>query len=181
MASRFDSLDKFLAALNPNDQLGVCADQRSCYTGVFPTLTDIRQVYGGNSAEVWLAAEITDLAVFCGCREKMDADQVSRTALLITDAYPYLKTSELMDFFRRFKLGMYGRFYGSVDPMIITSALRSWMTDRATFIQGFERQDEDAKEAEERKHFKPTSQKKIKEILEHHPILKQVMNNGKRD
>lgn len=35
-----------------------------------------------------------------------------------------------MLFFHRFKAGRYGRFYGSVDPLVITTALREFLRDR---------------------------------------------------
>jgi hypothetical protein len=36
-----------------------------------------------------------------------------------------------MLFFHRFKAGHYGRFYGSVDPLVITTALRDFCKERA--------------------------------------------------
>ena len=39
-----------------------------------------------------------------------------------------------MLFFWWFKSGKYGKFYGSVDPMVITSALREFIRDRNAII-----------------------------------------------
>ena len=39
-----------------------------------------------------------------------------------------------MLFFSRFKAGRYGRFYGNVDPMVITSALVVFRRERAEAI-----------------------------------------------
>lgn len=46
----------------------------------------------------------------------------------------YLNAAEVMLFFRRFKLGRYGRFYGSVDPQVITRALGDFRRDRMDAI-----------------------------------------------
>ncbi|MCC8144550.1 MAG: hypothetical protein LUD02_04625 [Tannerellaceae bacterium] len=47
-------------------------------------------------------------------------------AALILAEYPVLKVSELLLFFHRLKCGRYGRFYGSVDALFISSALLSF-------------------------------------------------------
>lgn len=39
-----------------------------------------------------------------------------------------------MLFFWWFKSGKYGKFYGNVDPMVITSALREFIRDRNAII-----------------------------------------------
>ena len=49
--------------------------------------------------------------------------------------------------FHRFKSGWYDRFYGSVDPLIITTSLRDFLRERANFIDRHE-QEEKAKERE---------------------------------
>jgi hypothetical protein len=40
-----------------------------------------------------------------------------------------------MLFIMRFKSGQYGRFYGTVDPLIITTALREFCKERAVAIE----------------------------------------------
>lgn len=49
--------------------------------------------------------------------------------LIVTDYY-YLKLTELMMFFHRFKASRYGQFYGNISPMTITNALRAFMRER---------------------------------------------------
>ena len=57
-------------------------------------------------------------------------------------------------FFYWFKTGKYGHFYGSVDPMIITTALRDFAIDRriayASHQQEEERKQREAWDKEER-------------------------------
>ena len=63
----------------------------------------------------------------------------------------HLKISELMLFFHRFKSGRYGRFYGSVDPLVITTTIRDFIRERSVAI---ERHDQEVREKEEAEHRK---------------------------
>ena len=111
-----------------------------CYFGKAPTLCEANLTYGEGTAEFWLVLQLTDLSEFCGCREKMNDYQLRQTALLILSTYHYLKVTELELFFRRFKLGLYGQFYGAVDPMVITRSLRQFMRERSDAIDKHEAQ-----------------------------------------
>lgn len=64
--------------------------------------------------------------------------QVSELAYLILSNYYYLNLAEIMQFVAKFKLGIYGQFYGSVDPLKITSALQSYIRDRNRSIDDAE-------------------------------------------
>ena len=46
-----------------------------------------------------------------------------------------------MLFFFQFKSGKYGRFYGSVDPLVITTSLRDFLKERGNAY--FDRQSEE--------------------------------------
>jgi hypothetical protein len=60
--------------------------------------------------------------------------QIKELALMIANEYWWMKVSELMLFFYRFKAGMYGKFYGAVDPMVITSSLIQFVEYRSKFF-----------------------------------------------
>lgn len=106
--------------------------------GDYPTLTDICLSYGKTFAEQWLYPQISDLSIFTGAKN-LDKEQVRSLASVIAAEYRYLKVTELLLFFHRFKAGHYGRFYGSVDPMVITCALRDFIKERNVFIDQYER------------------------------------------
>ena len=118
--------------------------------GSAPTLADANAAFGANTGAVWLVGQLMDISEFCGCRDKLTEAQLEGTARLVASAYPWLKLTELMLFFHRFKLGVYGRFYGAVDPMVITMGLRDFMADRAALIEAA-RQRREEQEWEEAK------------------------------
>lgn len=98
-----------------------------------------------------LMSQINDLSEYCGCKGKISEAQSEQCAKVIVFTYPYLKISELAVFFAWFKAAKYGQFYGNVDPLIITSALRSFARDRND--EYFKRESEEAekKRREEKK------------------------------
>lgn len=82
----------------------------------------------------WLIPQLMDLSEFCGCKEKLQGEPMEECAWLIAQNYFYLKISELMLFFNLFKQGRYGHFYGSVDPLVIMTALQDFLRYRGDAI-----------------------------------------------
>lgn len=119
---------------NPDTQLRICGNKDLCFFGGFPTLVAVNRTYGNGSAKAWLVPQIANLSEFCGCKNKITPNQIKECATIIAQTYFYLKVSELMLFFYEFKAGKYGKFYGNVDPMVITCALREFMRDRSDAI-----------------------------------------------
>ena len=72
-----------------------------------------------------------------------------------------------MLFFSRFKQGRYGRFYGSVDPLIIMSALIDFVRERNDAI--FDRDCEQNRIREE---------KGKKDVISHEEYLRLKKNNN---
>lgn len=73
-----------------------------------------------------------------------------------------------MLFFSRFKAGRYGRFYGNVDPMVITSALVIFRRERAEVIARHEDEDrekERERQASEAISYEEYMKRKSREIL----------------
>ena len=130
----FGTSEALLAAYNPGRQADFAAQPERCVTGRAPTLAEVDAAFGKGTGAAFVVPQLYNLSEFCGCREKLTEAQLEETARLIAAAYPWLRLTELMLFFHRLKLGLYGRFYGSVDPMAITSALRAFLADRAAII-----------------------------------------------
>ncbi len=80
---------------------------------------------------------------------------MQQCATVIATTYHYLTVSELMLFFFRFKAARYGRFYGSVDPLVITSALRDFVRERNDAYFKHEQEERERKEREAKKNHKP--------------------------
>lgn len=125
---------KFLLDYSPDKQTAICDNKELCFFGKFSTLAKISKEFGNGIATAWLVPQLADLSEFCGCKEKITPEQIKECATLISQNYFYLKVSELMLFFNRFKQGKYGRFYGSVDPLVIMAALLQFVRERGDEI-----------------------------------------------
>ncbi len=113
-----------------------------CIFGNAPTLWQANNAYGRGTAEELLVYHLADLGEYTGVRDKMTTNQIRQMAELIAADYGYVKISEFMLFCRRMKAGRYGSFYGVVDPMVIMSALRTFILERNDMISEHEQQKE---------------------------------------
>lgn len=113
-----------------NRQTELTSNAGRCYFTNAPTLARINSAYGHKTAETWLMAQFADLSEFSGARDKISQEQARQTVQLVVDEYWYLNLAEIMLFCRRFKLGRYGKFYGTVDPIAITGGLKEFCRER---------------------------------------------------
>lgn len=142
----------YLCKMNPAYQMQICHNEKDCLMGQYPTLAEINKGYGQTMAMAWLVPQLLDLSEYCGCKEKLNQHQMHGLAYIIATDFFYLKVSELMLFFHRFKSGRYGKFYGSVDPLVITKALREFVVERSNAIDRYENEERRQKLEEEMKH-----------------------------
>lgn len=113
-------------------------NEERAYTGKAPTLTTVSHAYGYEVLEVWLMSQLENINDFCGASVKMEIPQMADLANIIFSDYHFLKISELLLFFHRFKAGDYGHFYGSIDPQKITVALLEFKQRRIAEIKFYE-------------------------------------------
>lgn len=109
--------------------------------GNFPTIADIRVIYGRNAAETWLMIQLSDLNNYVGVQRKMNERQLEELARMLVAEHYHLKLTEFMLFMRYFKSGKFGEFYGAVDPIVITAALPKFMKERNAIIDKAEADD----------------------------------------
>ena len=125
--------------------------QEECFFGDYPALSELDRQFNGRFSAAWLMFHLHDLSEYCGCKEKLSGRVLKQCASVIATEFHYLKVSEVMLFFHWFKTGRYGRFYGSVDPLVITTSIRDFLKERATAYERHEREERERKREEERK------------------------------
>lgn len=138
--ARFGERANFLVMFNPSNQIRFSKHVERCHLGTAPTLAEVKVAYGEKTPTAWLVVQLTDLSEYCGCKDKLSEYQLLECAERLRQRYFYLKVSEFMLFFSRFKDGDYGRFYGSVDPMIISSAMKMFVKERNETMERYESQ-----------------------------------------
>lgn len=138
LTKQYSDPKQFLEAYNPDLQPRCASHPAKCFLGTAPTLRTVGQAYGTGVSEMWLEIQLKDLARYAGSLNKLDETQSEQTARAIIAGYPQLNVAELMLFFQRFKAGKYGKFYGAVDPLTITTALREFSKQRIAEITAIE-------------------------------------------
>ena len=136
---RYGTKSDLLSRATPAVQPFFAEHKEAAIMGDYPTLSDLNNTYGAGSAADWLLPQIANLATAAGARN-LTLQQELELASVIATEYRHLKITELMLFFFRTKAGHYGRFYGSVDPMVITCALRDFLRDRNDLIDYYDRE-----------------------------------------
>ena len=112
-----------------------CSHEDICFFADVPTLAIINTVYGSNTATMFLVQQLFDLSEYTGVKGKLTGKALEGCANAIASKYYYLKVSEIMMFFKRFKEGRYGVFYGSVDPLVIMQAIPQFLQERSMKIE----------------------------------------------
>ena len=150
-SSNASALKELMIDYAPNKQIALCKDKELCYFGNSPTLAEINRDYDKLAAIAWLVPQLTNIAEFSNCKISFGEGQIRGCAELIATEYYYLKLSELMLFFYKFKCGEYGQFYGSVSPLVIMSSLRQFQRERNDAIFQHESAVREEQEREARK------------------------------
>ena len=147
----YGNKNDFMRSFNPNVQHEICKDADGCYLADVPTMALMRTTYGDNVPVMWLIAQLADLSTYCGVREKMTERQMEECARLIVENYSYLKVTEILLFFHRFKSWKYGSFYGTVDPSRILEALSLFRAERSDALNRLELAERERKREEHSK------------------------------
>lgn len=130
MRERYGDAQRFLEVFTPELQTKAARHLERTYAGTAPTLAAIAVGYGEPVAIVWICTLLENVNLFSGVKDKMPVCRQKELSSLILTEYPFLKASELLLFFFRLKCGRYGRFYGTVDALTISSSLLQFMGER---------------------------------------------------
>lgn len=139
----------FLKTFNPSEQYRFCVNEKRLFMGTAPSLALLRQAYGDNVAESWVAIQLRDLSEFSGCRTKLTTEQIDNTSKVIISMFGYLTVTELMYFFLLFKSGKFGKFYGAVDGLVITEALQDFLSIRNGKLWTYENEERERRKKQE--------------------------------
>lgn len=138
--NKFGDEVNFLKIFSPDKQSEYFnRDVLKCFSGLAPSLTRTKVTYGLETARFWLNIQISELCTFTAIQEKPSLAQIDMICDVIISNFGYLKVTELMVFFLKFKAGEYGKFFGVIDGLVITEALNKFMEFRKQMIEKAER------------------------------------------
>ena len=141
---RYESPELFMRDYNPDVQRHVIRIGATM-AGLaknedIPTLGLLAATYGDETPVEWLVLQFGSLNDFAEVKSKISNEQIYELANMVLAEYYYLNAAEILLFIGRFKMGYYGAFYGSIDPMKITCGLRQYVRERMTDIDRYDRE-----------------------------------------
>lgn len=86
----------------------------------------------------WLKIQFDNLNDFAGVREKMSIGQINEVSVLFYYDCCSLNIAEVALFFVKLKLGSFGEFYGSVDPLKIMTAKNRFISERFSTLNYYD-------------------------------------------
>ena len=144
----YPSFEAFAKDYNPDTQMVFAVDERKTIMNSYSTLEMLDMGLGENSAAKWLDILINDVNKFVGSKS-MDERQAESLAYLLAQEYKDVKFSVIQLFFYKFKCGYFGKFYGMVDPMVITCALKDFIVEVENKRQQYLCEEYDVRKTEE--------------------------------
>lgn len=140
LRERYGTQNQFLTLFNPGKQSLYCRDRDRCFDSQAPSLNRVQVAYSRKTAESWVEAQIFDLTRYTGIKEKPSNEHIESCASVIVQEYGYLKITEIMLFFHLFKAGIFGRFYGSYDNLVLMDSLRQFIDYRNKELRRIEQE-----------------------------------------
>lgn len=120
-------------------ELGLTAEE--CVAAESPALVDLNRMFSNsNAGQTFLMCYVNNINEYPGTDKKMDVQQRMECAATLYELLFYLKVTEVMLFFQRFKSGRYGRFFGAVDAMTLGMAAHVFLKERKNLIERAERE-----------------------------------------
>ena len=179
----YGSREQFLSTFNPDVQRDICGNPDVCFFGGAPTLGQLNATYGTQTAAMWLVPQLYNLSEYCGCKDKLEGNPLKECASVIATEFYFLSVSELMLFFHRFKSGRYGRFYGAVDPLVITTSIRDFLKERSSAYYEREKKEKEEADREAAKNAISWEEYCMKQFgeLRTHPMLRKTEEEKKAE
>lgn len=153
--TRYKTFEGLAIKFLPQYQILFAEQPIKSLVGDCPSLKDVKDIWGETNVAIWLANQIHDLSEYTGVNKKLNDYQKEEIARLITSEFHFLKLSELMLFFFKFKVGMYGSFYGAIDPLVITGALQKFNNWRCGMLKQIEQAEVLIKDSKEKPSCNP--------------------------
>jgi len=172
--NRFGDAEKFKVKVNPDTQNYFGVHKDKAIMGDYPTLTDICIAYGENFSAEWMIPHLISVSIHTGAKNMTKA-QLRDLSKIIASEYRHYKITEILLFFYRFKAGIYGKFYGTVDPMVITCALRDFSNERDDMIDHYTMLEEEKRKEQERRDNPPVT---MEEWLRMKEKISKTENSG---
>ncbi|WP_455671679.1 DUF6633 family protein [Phocaeicola sp.] len=106
-----------------------------------------------DAAILWVKTQILTIDFYNATKKDAEEKAINELSALIAYKYRNMRLTEFIVFVTRFKLGLYGKFYGSFDPIAVGEALGKYEKETT---RAYERAERDRLQQEiENRRFTP--------------------------
>lgn len=116
----------------------------------YPTVAELREVYGADVVHPWLCVMVDNLNDFCGVKQKMTDAQKEEVAHILMCECGVLNIAEVALFFDEVKRGVFGEYYGILDSVRTMKILKDFMRERKVATNRALEAEEKERQARER-------------------------------
>ena len=107
-------------------------------------------LFGLLEARGWITYHLADMFDYCSIHDKPSSEQMVDLAQIILTDNPNLNAAEFLLFIFQFKAGKYGRFFGTIDPLVVTTALNDFKNYRREKLIQYRDEEEAIRKQQER-------------------------------
>lgn len=116
---------EFIEAFKPSQAYVMALNEKECHNGTLSLRTAITE-YSLEVVGNWVDSLVMDFVTFAMLKCSFTLDQRKELVMTIIVSYQRMLCSELLLFFFKAKSGAFGKFYGTLEPMDITTRLLDW-------------------------------------------------------
>lgn len=135
----YPTFEALSTAFNPSIGALLLSNIEKVYSDKAPTLAVVSEVYGVDSAVWWVRTQVLSIDLYNATKHSGDENDITELAKLIVRGYPHIRLTEFSLFVARFKLGLYGKFYGAFDPITVGEAFKRFLYQRGHEYERAER------------------------------------------
>lgn len=107
-------------------------DEARCHGGQAPTLRECQTLFGRDSLRKVMRGALDTFIDFIKAKDKPNNAQRDTICWLVMTQFGSLKITEWLLFAMKAMSGQFGKFYNTLDPLDITTAVRSWAKECET-------------------------------------------------
>lgn len=159
---------------DPRNFYNYTTNEERCHNGTSPTLRECIQQYGRKTTHETMRPYLDLFFGFVAAAHKPTTDQRDTICWLVMQNYGSLKMSEWLLFFTKAMAGEFGKFYNTIDPLDIMTAIREWDIRCTNIKREAKERKEQAEREEKAKSFAITEEERIANIGKIQSIILKI-------
>jgi len=106
-----------------------------CLEKDYVTLADLTKTYNREASEFFIEAWLYNLNDYFNTDKKLTPEQISEIAEMFYDKAYYLNLPEMVLFFKKIKMGEYGKIFGSFCGVDLFNSLNIFLDSRGVAVE----------------------------------------------